>query len=181
MTSRQTGPAARSLARSLGVPLVALVCCGLGAQGPERPQEVEVPGLGIMLKAGWQLLFHDRCRFAVPVSWHPDLDEAFARAPDGSTFSIEMLKVTSWSAHKAEMRAAFSRARVIHDESDRRLWLEADDGARVRHYIAVADNASVCAGWLEMRVGSSWNTKDTVKRVADSIGLAPDTWPAEEK
>jgi len=75
MTSGPTGPAARSLARNLGVPLVALVCCGFGSQAPERPQEVEVPGLGIMLKAGWQLLFHDRCRFAVPVSWHPDPDE----------------------------------------------------------------------------------------------------------
>ena len=69
----------------LALPLAVLASCGLAAQAPERPQEVEVPGLGIMLKAGWQLLFHDRCRFAVPVSWHPDPDEAFARAPDGSS------------------------------------------------------------------------------------------------
>lgn len=172
--------AARSLVARLGVPLVAVACCGF-AQAPERPREVEVPGIGIMLKAGWQLLFHDRCRFAVPVSWHPDPDEAFARAPDGSTFSIQLLKVTNWSAHKADMRGTLSHARVIHDESDRRLWLETGDPGWVRHYIAVADNGTVCAGWLELRTGSSWNTSETVKRVADSIGFAPETWPLEEK
>jgi hypothetical protein len=179
--TRRARPAVRSLARSVGVAIAAVACCGLASQAPERPQEVEVPGLGIMLRAGWQLLFHDRCRFAVPLSWHRDPDEAFARAPDGSTFSIQMLKVANWSAHKAEIRGTFSRGRVVHEDSDRRLWLETDDGALVRHYIAVADNSSICAGWLEMRIGSAWNTKDTVRRVADSIGLAPDTWPVEEK
>ena len=172
--------ASRSLSRRVGLPLVALACCAFTSQAPERPQEVEVPGLGIMLKAGWQLLFHDRCRFAVPISWHPDPDEAFARASDGSSFSIQMLKITSWSAHKADIRRAFPHAKVLNDENDRRLWLETDDGARVRHYIAVADNASICAGWLEIPVKSSWNTTDTVKRVADSIGLAPETWPEEK-
>jgi hypothetical protein len=161
--------------------IFALVCGGLEAQAPERSQEVEVPGLGIMLRAGWQLLFHDGCRFAVPLSWHRDPDEAFARGPDGSTFSIQMLRVTSWFAHKADVRDAFGRLRAVHEDSSRRLWFEIDDGPSVQHYIAVPDGPNVCAGWLVMRGRAGTSSWDTIKRIADSIGLAPEGWPPEDK
>jgi len=162
----------------LALPLVALACCGLAAQAPERPQEVEVPGLGIMLKAGWQLLFHDRCRFAVPVSWHPDPDETFARAPDGSSITIEMQKMTNWSAYKADIRRMYAGAK-LYEDSSRRLWFAIHDGSRMQHYVAVVDAKNVCVGWLELHAGA-WTTPDLVKRIADSIGPAPDSWPAEK-
>ena len=170
--------ASRSLASCLGLPLVALVCCGFAPQGPERPQEVEVPGLGIMLKAGWQLLFHDRCRFAVPVSWHPDPDEAFARAPDGSSISIQMQRMTDWSAYKSDIRRMYAGAK-LYDDSSRRLWFAIREGSRQQHYIAVVETKNVCVGWLELRASAS-TTPDLVKRIADSIGPAPETW-LEEK
>jgi hypothetical protein len=174
-----TVPASRPLARRLALPLAVLTCCGLAAQAPERPQEVEVPGLGITLRAGWQLLFHDRCRFAVPVSWHADPDEAFARAPDGSSISIQMQKMTNWSAYKADIRRMYARAK-LYDDSSRRLWFAIDEGSRMQHYVAVVEAKSVCVGWLELPTSASI-APDLVKRIADSIGPAPETWPAEDK
>jgi len=170
----------RTLSAGLAAVVLTLASCGLEAQPPERPQEVEVPGLGIMLRAGWQLLFHESCRFALPISWRADPDEAFARGPDGSSVSIQMLRITNWSAYKASVRTAYPRARV-HDESGRRLWLEMSDGPWVQHYIAKAEGASVCTCWLEMRPGGASATKEIIQRIADSIGLAPENWPPEDK
>jgi hypothetical protein len=177
--SATSEPPSRSFARRLALPLVVMACCRLAAQAPERPQEVEVPGLGIMLRAGWQLLFHDRCRFAVPVSWHADPDEAFARAPDGSNISIQMHKMTSWSAYKADIRRMYANA-TLYDDSSRRLWFAFPDGSRLQHYVAVVEATSVCVGWLELHAGAS-TAPDLVKRIADGIGPAPETWPAEDK
>jgi len=156
---------------------LALVCAvetGL-AQPPERPQDVEVPGLRIMLHAGWQLLFHDGCRFAVPLSWRRDSDEGFAQSPDGSSVSIQMLKVANWSAHKADLRSTFVRA-IVHEDSSRRLWIESDAGPRVQHYVAVVDGVNVCAAWMELTAGPHTAARDTAMRIADSIGPAPDGW-----
>jgi hypothetical protein len=163
----------------LALPLAVLASCGLAAQAPERPQEVEVPGLGIMLKAGWQLLFHDRCRFAVPASWRPAPDEAFARAPDGSSISIQTQRMTNWSAYKADIRRMYTGAK-LYEDSDRRLWFAIHEGSRLQHYVAVVDAKNVCVGWLELYAGTS-SASDFVKRIAESIGPAPDGWPAEEK
>jgi hypothetical protein len=162
----------------LAVSLALLASCALAAQAPERPQEVEVPGLGIMLKAGWQLLFHDRCRFAVPVSWHPDPDEAFARAPDGSSISIQMQRMTNWSAYKADMRRMYTGA-TLYDDSSRRLWFAVHEGPHMQHYVAVVEAKNVCVGWLNLHAGAS-TAPDVVKRIADSIGPAPDSWPEEK-
>jgi hypothetical protein len=158
---------------------LAVLSCGVAAQAPARPQEVEVPGLGIMLKAGWQLLFHDRCRFAVPVSWHPDPDEAFARAPDGSSISMQMQNMTNWSGYKADIRRMYAGAKV-YDDSSRRLWFAIHDGSRMQHYIAVVEAKNVCVGWLELHGGADSTAPDFVKRIADSIGAAPDSWPGEK-
>jgi hypothetical protein len=158
---------------------LALLSCGVAAQAPARPQEVEVPGLGIMLKAGWQLLFHDRCRFAVPVSWHPDPDEAFARAPDGSSISMQMQNMTNWSGYKADIRRMYGGAK-LYEDSSRRLWFAIHDGSRMQHYVAVVEAKSVCVGWLELHTGAS-SAPDLVKRIVDSIGPAPDSWPVEDK
>jgi len=177
---RRVGLAGQTLSAGLAGVVLAVATCGLDAQPPERPQEVEVPGLGVMLRAGWQLLFHERCRFAVPTSWRPDADEAFARGPDGSSVSIQTLRVASWSAYKAGVRSAYVRAKV-HEESSRRLWLETSEGPWVQHYIAAADGPSVCTCSLEVCAGGASATKETIQRIADSIGFAPESWPPEDR
>src|SRR5881296_1770705 len=66
------------------------------AQRPERQQEVRVPGIGIMLRAGWQLLFHDGCRVAVPASWRADPDAGFVLGPVGDNLSVQRFTITNW-------------------------------------------------------------------------------------
>jgi hypothetical protein len=145
----------------------------VGAQRPEQ-QEVGIPGSGIMLKAGWQLLFHDGCRFAVPGSWRPNADGGFVSAPDGSNLSVRMFRITSWPAHKAQIRAAFGQVNVLHEDSDRRLWFEIGDKQRTQHYIDVANGLHTCTVLLEIRAVPTKESEDTTNRIADSIGPAPD-------
>ena len=99
----------------------ALVVAAIGglrvdAQKPERQREVKVPGIDVSLKAGWQLLFRDGCRFAVPGTWHANGDGSLALAPDGSNLSIRMFRITSWSAHKAQIRVAFGHLDCVHED-----------------------------------------------------------------
>ena len=149
------------------------------SQAPRRRQEVRVPGIDISLKADWQLLFHEKCRYAVPLSWRVDPDAGFAVAPDGSNISVQMFTVTNWSIHKAQIKAAFGHVRVVHEDSDRRLWLEIGDKPRVQHYVDFANRLTVCSGLLEIRSATTPEAEDTTKRIAESIGPAPDNWQPE--
>jgi hypothetical protein len=149
------------------------------AQKPDRQQDARTPP--VKLKAGWQLLFHDGCRFAVPGSWRADADGTFVRAPDGSNLSVRIVRITSWAAHKAQIRAAFGQVAVLHEDSDRRLWLEIGDKPRIQHYIDVANGPSACAGLLEVHTSTLPDAEDTVNRIADSIGPALDKWPVDFK
>jgi len=146
------------------------------AQRPERPQEVRVPGIDIMLRAGWQLLFHDGCRVAVPPSWRADPDAGFVSGPVGDSLSVQRFTITSWFAHKALVKAAFGRVNVVHEDSDRRLWLEIGDKHRTQHYIDVPHGLSTCTGLLEIRAATMPSAEDTTT-IADSIGPAPAKWP----
>jgi hypothetical protein len=152
----------------------ALGALAVEAQGPLRQQEIRVPGLDVVLKAGWQLLFDQSCRFAVPVSWHLIWDSGFVRAPDGSSLTIMVLRGIGWSAHKAQIRAAYVHLNVVHEDSDRRLWFEVGEEPRVQHYIAVSGGSTICAGLLDIRSNTLPDREDTIKRIADSIGLAPE-------
>jgi len=152
----------------------------LDAQKPEQQREVKVPGIDVLLKAGWQLFLHDGCRFAVPGSWHADGDAALALAPDGSNISIRAFRITSWSAHKAQIKAAFGHVPVMHEDSERRLWFEIGEKPRIQHYIDVANGSSVCSGLLEIRAATTPHADDTTKRIVESIGPAPDKQPPRE-
>jgi hypothetical protein len=146
-------------------------------QGPQRQQDVRIPGMDVSLKAGWRLLFHANCRYAVPSSWRADPDAGFAVAPDGSNISIRMFTVTNWSIHKAQIKAAFGHVKAVHDDSDRRLWLEIGDTPRIQHYLDVANGLTVCSGLLEIRTATTPDVENTTKRIAESIGAAPEKWP----
>jgi hypothetical protein len=146
--------------------------CTVNAQRPERQQEVGVPGIGVTLKAGWQLLFQDGCRFAVPGSWRQDRG-GLVLAPDGSNLSVRMFQITNWSTHKSQILAAYGRVNVLHEDSARRLWFEIGDKERTQHYIEVVNGGVTCAGLLEVRAATTPDARDTTNRIADSIGPAP--------
>jgi hypothetical protein len=161
--------------------LVALAVMGraVDAQRSDRRQDVRIPGIGILLNAGWQLLVHDGCRFAVPGSWRPDDDAGFVSAPDGSNFSMRAFRIRSWSAHKAQIRAAFGHVKVLHEDSDHRLWFEIGDTQRTQHYIDVANGLRTCVGLLELRSTPTSDAGNTATRIADSIGPATDKLPPD--
>jgi hypothetical protein len=142
----------------VAVPLVVAALAGFarGAQKPER----------------WQPLVHEGCRFAVPASWRATEDTSAVFAPDGSNLSVRMFRITNWSTHKTQIKAAYGRVKILHEDSERRLWFEIGDKPRVQHYIEVANGLAVCSGLLEIRATTP-DAEDTTKRIADSIGPAP--------
>jgi hypothetical protein len=147
----------------------------VGAQRPERPQAVAIPGVdSVSLKAGWQLLFYGGCRFAVPGSWHPDADSSIAVAPDGSNVSVRMFRITNWSSHKARIKEAFGRISVVHEDSERRLWFEIGNAPRLQHYVDVATGLDVCSGLLEVHGAMTSEVEDMARTIAQSVGPAPD-------
>jgi hypothetical protein len=123
-------------------------------------------------QAAWQLLSYQRCRFAVPASWHGD--GSLAIAPDGSSVSVRMFRMTSWPAHKAQMKAAFGRVNAVHEDSDRRLWFDIGDAPRIQHYIDVPNGLTVCSALVEIRASTTAGSEDLVKRIAESIGPTPE-------
>jgi hypothetical protein len=162
--------------------VLAVLAMAIGeatAQPPERQHDVLIPGLGVRLREAWQMLFHDGCRYAVPAAWRPTMDHSQVFAPDGSSVSAWSLHVSSWSQHKARLKAAFTGDRFVREDSDSRLWIESHDGARSEHYVAVTDGAVACAGLLEIRA-SMPNADDTIAGIVESIGIIA-AWPAELK
>src|SRR5581483_1719009 len=147
----------------------------LSAQSPEKT--VKIPGVDLALKGGWQLLVYDGCRFAVPVSWRAEPDGSMARAADGSNISIRMFHVQSWAAHKAQIKAAFGRVNVIHDDNDHRLWFQIGDKPRVQQYVDVLTGSTVCSALIEVRLVNVPDADDTMKRIVESVGPAPERWP----
>ncbi len=126
----------------------------VAAQRPERPQDVVVPGLGVHLKGGWQLFFHDGCHFAVPATWRPSQDRSEATGPDGSTVSVS----------------------VMHIES--RLWIESRESTRSEHYIAATDGRIACVALLDVR-GSLLDGEQTLRSIAETIGAVPVGWSSD--
>jgi len=156
--------------------VTALAVRALHAQRPERQREFHVPGLEVSLRAGWQLLVHGGCRYAVPESWAVNTDASRALAPDGSSLSFSVVRITSWSAHKQQVRAAVGQIAVVHEDSDQRLWFEIGAEPRASHYIDVANGFTVCSGVVEM-LPATPEAIDTIRTIADSIGPAPEKWP----
>jgi hypothetical protein len=151
----------------LGVEWLGL---SLQAQKAEQKQDVKDPRLNESLKGGWQLLLHERCRFAVPGSWRPAADGSSAAGPDGSNISIRMFKIKNWSLHKAQIKAAFGRVNVMHEDSERRLWFEIGVQPRIQHYIGISNGGSVCSALLETRgAAASPDAQETTRRIVASI------------
>jgi hypothetical protein len=151
--------------------IVAAFVCPLEAQKPERRQDVRVPGIDLALKAGWRLVLHDGCRFAVPGSWRSTADGSAVVAADGTNLSVRLFKISSWSTHKAHIRAAYGHLTTLHEDSDRRLWFEIGVKPQVQHMVDVVNGLSTCMGLLEIRTATSLSPDD-VTRIVESIGPA---------
>jgi hypothetical protein len=165
-------PDVRMLAPILFVGLVAVAMSvrAAEAQKPEQPREVRAPG--VTPRAGWQHLFQDGCRFAVPVSWRVAADGTVS-APDGAgRLSVRTVRIPSWSIHKAQIKAAFVHLNVVHEDSDHRLWFEFGDGKRITHYIAIPGGPGACVGLIEVDATAASTAEETTKRIVDSIGPA---------
>jgi hypothetical protein len=157
----------------VGLVAVAVDVRTAEAQKPERRREARVSGAGGTLRAGWQLLSQDGCRFAVPVSWRAAPDESLMVAPDGAgSLSLRTVRIPTWSIHKAQIKAAFGHLKVVHEDSDRRFWFEFGDEKRITHYIAVHEGPSACVGLLEIHATAAPIAQDTTNRIIDSIGPA---------
>jgi hypothetical protein len=159
--------------------VAAIAGLRLDAQKPERQREVKIPGIDVSLKAGWQLLFRDGCRFAVPGSWRANGDASLVLAPDGGSLSVRTFRITSWSTHKAQIRAAFGHLTIVHEDNERRFWFEIGDKPRVQHFIDVSNGLSVCSGLLEIRAATTPDVEDTTRRIVESIGPGPERWPPD--
>jgi hypothetical protein len=150
------------------------------AQRPERQQELPLPGLGVVLQIGWQLILYHGCRFQVPEAWRQAASSGMLWAPDGTNMSIASVKFAKWSVHKAQVRAAFGRVRAVHEDSDRRLWLEIGTAERTQHYIDVPTDSGACIGILELPASSQLDTK-SLETIATGIGQAPEHWSPAAK
>src|SRR5215471_9569216 len=179
----------KRIAKSAITPLAMLVAIltgtpaatrnATGGQPPERQHDVLIPGTGVRLRESWQMLFHDRCRYAVPVAWRPVPDRSQVFAPDGSSVSIWALHLSNWSLHKARLKSAFSADSHVREDTDSRFWIESHDGVRSQHYVDVTDGAAACAGLVEIRTLLP-NADDTITAIVESIGMAT-TWSADLK
>jgi hypothetical protein len=179
MTNGRTGERDRRLVTSgaavfivFGALGAALATGPIDAQRPERAQDGRVPARGILLKARWQWRSYDGCQFAVPGSWHAAPDGSSTVAPDGSNLTVRMFRIKSWSDHKAQIKRAFGRVNVVHEDSDRRLWFEIGDTPRVQHFIEIVNGLTACNGLLEIRAATTLTAQDT-NTIADSIRPAP--------
>jgi hypothetical protein len=173
-------PLVRARVVCLAASLVAVMVTArpVDAQRSERQQEVQMPGIGISLKAGWQLRIYDGCRFAVPRFWHATADGSSVAGPDGSNLSVRAYRIKSWSDHKAQIKRAFGRVNVVHEDSERLLWFEIGDRPRVQHYIDVVNGLTSCTGLLEIRAATTLSA-EAVNTIAKSIGPAPAHWPPD--
>ena len=164
----------------VAIGVIAVLGVAIHGQRSGGRQEVQLPWLGMTLKAGWQVRFYDGCRFAVPLTWQVTPGSRQVFAPDGSSLLIWSRQVPSWSLHRSQATAAFGPVSTVHENDDRRLWIEAGDDIRIRHYIATVAGSVACNGLLEIRA-SMKNPEETAQTIADSIGAAPAEWPADLK
>jgi hypothetical protein len=157
--------------------VVTFLVASLAAQRPESNREARPPGLDPPLLPGWQLLTYNRCRIAVPAAWHSESDGSLLLSTDGSSISMRMARMSDWTAHKAQIKAAFGQVNVVHEDDDQRIWLEIGANPRIQHYVAVPSGTNaVCSAILQLRPSTS-TVDDTVRRIAQSIGPVPDSWP----
>jgi hypothetical protein len=170
---------ARALAAVCGIACSLAVGSMAARQRSAVKDDLHVPGTGMVLKPGWKFLSYTGCGCLVPISWQPSFDEPLALGPDGSSLSIRKETIASWAAYKEQVRRSYGDVKAVHEDSERLLWFETGDAARVEHYIAAPSGPTVCVGVLDVHRSSVSNGTETVVVIARSIRLLPPNWPGE--
>lgn len=160
-----------SIRRAWSVPALVLMAIGSVAQAqrPERQHEIVVPGLGVKLRDHWKLLFHDACRYAVPVTWTAAPDQAEAADADGSRVSVSTIRSTNWELYKSRLKGALGASSRVRNDSAGRLWLELRGSAHVESYVAVFDGTEICGAMIGVSQAQS-DYEDVLEAIADSVG-----------
>jgi len=140
------------------------------AQMAARPPEVPVPGTDIAVRRGWRVAFADGCRWAAPADWRVDGGGAVS-SPVGARLLVASVPVASWTAHKAQARAALDRGAIVHEDSERRLWIESRRDRWIEHYVAVNGGARACVGVLDLPATVN-EAGDLATAIARSIDAA---------
>ncbi len=151
----------------------------LQAQRPERQHDVVIPGLGVRLREGWQMFFHDGCRYAVPATWRPIPDRSESFSPDGSTISLWTIRMMSnWSSQKARVKSGYSADARVREDTDSKLWIEWQENTRDQHLIVATDGTTACEAVLSIRRVNADVTDDAIAAIVGSVA-AMSQWPAE--
>jgi hypothetical protein len=138
--------------------------------------DVRVPGLDAVLKAGWRFLDYHGCRIEVPDTWMSTRDAALIFGPDGSTVSTAILRFDSWPAHAREVRSAFAPPTIVRETTDRRLWLETRRAHTIEHYVDVSTPTGSCVAVIAIPREAPLSADD-LQTLIDGVGAAPDHWP----
>jgi hypothetical protein len=164
--------------RAVGVGCLALAAWVRAAGAQQRAAApTGDPGHDVMSRTGWTPLVSDGCQYAVPAGWRRDRDGDL-EGPDGSSLSVRSMRISNWSGYKAQVRAAFVHANVIHEDDDQRFWFEIGDNSRAQHFIAVVNASRVCAALLEVNPAGTPDAEFTVGRIAYSLGPVPTASPS---
>ena len=156
---------------------LALIAALAAAQLSMRPPQITIPGTDIVVRKGWRLSIDGGCRSAVPMDWRVE-SRGFFSSPSGWRLTVTSVPLTSWLAHKRQVQSTFDRDATLHEDSERRLWIESRHDALVQHYVAVNANARACVGVLDIPARADTPADDTVEVIIESIGLAPPTDPS---
>jgi hypothetical protein len=122
---------------------------------------------------GWTVLFDGtgRCFYSVPPDWKVDdvseMITPFTSSPDGAvTATMRWSAHAPWESATADLRAMRQWKRV-HDDSERRYWLEFNEPrARVLH-VAVIPSASAGACTIQLEIGD--DAREELRRLVPTI------------
>jgi hypothetical protein len=105
------------------------------------------------------------CRFSVPPAWQTHNNDRLAVAPDGAITAEEAwLASVNWPGYRSRLPGIHPL--VVHENSDKRVWVEYDAGWPGRHHhVAVPTTDGACTLRIDVRP----NARDTVDAVVRQI------------
>src|SRR5262249_43335681 len=125
---------------------------------------------GRIVPMAWQRVIFAGCRADVPQSWHTAGHGNLLIAPHGTRFSLRAFEITDWKLHKSQILDTFGRTITVHENSERRLWIEIA-GQQKEHFIDVREGTTACAGILDVTEADL--TPSDEARIAANLAPVP--------
>jgi hypothetical protein len=155
-----------------------LFAWALAAGQAAVPPRVQVPGTDIVVRRGWRLSIADGCRSAVPMKWRTESRGVFSSGA-GWRMTVSSVPIANWNVYRFRMRAGLDHAATVHEDSERRLWIESRSEGALQHYVAVNAGARACVGVLDIPRDTQAGS-DLIPDLVDAIDAAPRSWPPSE-